>query len=134
MTTHDIDPDRSTSSAVLRPALGAPILDVVVCGEVVLDDEAVAELDQGAPRPLVEGELAGTLRVALDGQPPVGVDLATALIEGVAELSRGPAGELVLRGRRAAPANEFGILGPPLLNPTVVLSWRLVLDEDPGRG
>jgi hypothetical protein len=124
VTRYRIDPARSSITATVRPPMGRPTVPASVTGEVALDADGGAH---PSPRPLAAGDLHGHLEVSLDGQPPVSIDLARAAADAAAELSHGPDGEVVLRGQRSAPAGAFGILGPPLLNPTVVLSWRLVL-------
>jgi len=107
-----IDSDRSSVTAVTRPRLtngpGASVHSVA--GTVDLDGEVVVQ---------------GALTVTLDGDggPTAVIDLSST----PAELSTGPEGETVLVGRVDRPAGAFGLAGPPLLNPTLQLRWRLVL-------
>ena len=64
------------------------------------------------------------------GSPPVSadIDLDGTAAELAPDLEPGvPDGTLVLRGRTTRPAGAFGLAGPPLLNPTIQISWRLVL-------
>jgi len=136
MAGYAVDPDRSTITAVVRPRMGPPTLPARVTGTVDLDEAALRAAEgtgdrAGEPagrRAIEASELSGSIEVSLDGQPPVAVDLAAAAADGPADLCRDEQGQLVLRGRRSAPAGAFGILGPPLINPTVVLTWSLVLD------
>jgi hypothetical protein len=120
MATYVVDSVRSEVSAVTRPMLGdrsGPwILDVSGTVEVV-DDQPSGTIalsftgDQVTdPTTAAQIDLAGT-----------GPELAPDLEPGV------PEGALVLRGRTSRPAGTFGLAGPPLLNPTVQLRWRLVL-------
>lgn len=107
-----VDLDRSTVTAVARPALdGRPGPTVgAVTGTVDVADD---------------GSVSGAITIALEGDQP-----ATAVIPlagSGAELSTGPDGELVLHGRTSRPAGAFGLAGPPLLNPTLLLRWRLAL-------
>jgi hypothetical protein len=116
MTRYVVDPDRSTVSAVARPSLGdGPGATVVaVSGTVdVADDRA-----------------SGSITVTLAGDPPptADIDLAGTRAELSADLDpSSPDGSLVLQGRTSRAAGAFGFAGPPLLNPTVLLRWRLVL-------
>ena len=112
MASFTIDSDRSSVTAVARPRLtdgpGASVHSVA--GTVELDGDAV---------------VGGSLTVTLDGGggPTASIDLSSI----PAEVSTGPDGETVLVGRADRPAGAFGLGGPPLLNPTVQLRWRLVL-------
>ena len=117
-------------TAVVRPRMGLPPLPATVEGHVDLDADRHRRDRGGAGRVVEPGELVGVVRLSLDGQPPTEIDLALAAADTSAELSRGGDDELVLRGQRSAPADAFGILGPPLVNPTLLLSWRLVLTPD----
>ena len=131
MVRFHIDPERSSVTAAVRPQMGLPNLPATIGGELGLDVAAVDEVEAGTARAIERGELAGVVQISLDGQPPASIDLALAAADSSAELSRGPDGELVLRGQRSSPADAFGIVGPPLVNPTLLLSWRLVLSPDP---
>jgi hypothetical protein len=122
-----VDPERSSVTAVVRPQMGLPALPATVDGHVDLDPTAIGAAEGGPGRAVEPGELVGVVQISLDGQPPTEIDLALAAADTSAELSRGGDDELVLRGQRSAPADAFGILGPPLVNPTLLLSWRLVL-------
>ena len=128
MGRYRIDGSRSTITVEVRPPMGLPRVPAHVAGEVEVADEAVKALGHTSPRPLTSSEVAGSLQVIPDGQTAVPIDLATAADDARAELSRGSDEELVLRGRRSSPADAFGIIGPPLVNPTLLHSWRLVLD------
>ena len=140
MTGYVVDPARSSIVAVVRPRMGPATLPATVTGLVELVDGLFdGSLDQSAdelgaaPRTdgahrIEPGQLAGTIEVSLDGQPPVAIDLALAATDTRAELTRNHDDELVLVGQRTAPAGAFGIVGPPLINPSIVLTWRLVLD------
>src|SRR3954447_6249946 len=116
MTRYVVDPDRSMVNAVARPSLGdgpgATVLSVAGTVDVVAD------------RP------SGSITVTLAGDPPVTteIDLAGTRAELSTDLDpSGPGDTLVLRGRTSRAAGAFGMAGPPLLNPTILLSWRLVL-------
>jgi hypothetical protein len=91
-------------------------------------------------RPDVDGH--GPLTATIDGQVEVGDVPHGALQVSVAETGREVVldvsdtnaevegegdGERVLRGSATRPAGAFGLIGPPLLNPTVVLRWRATL-------
>ena len=121
VTRYLVDPRRSSIVARVRPPMGPPTVPATVTGELDLAAGA-------APGPIGSDQLDGHIQVSLDGQPSVPIDLAQAAADTGAELSQGPDGEVVLRGQRSSPAGAFGIVGPPLLNPTILLSWRLVLD------
>jgi len=116
MARYVVDPDRSTVSAVTRPTLGdgpGPAV-VAVAGTV----EVVGD------RP------SGSITVTLAGDPPAmaEIDLAGTRAELSADLDpSSPDDALVLQGRTSRAAGAFGLAGPPLLNPTVLLRWRLVL-------
>jgi len=104
-----VDPERSEVSAVLRPRLdGTGPLAAVVSGTVDVPS------------------LTGSLQLAVGGRT-VDLDVAGT----VPELDTGRDGEVLLRGSAERPAGAFGLTGPPLLNPTVLLRWRAVLV--PGR-
>jgi hypothetical protein len=108
-----VDPDRSEISAVVRPRLDpSPALAASLSGSV--------ELPSTAPGPVAA---TGTLRVTIADTRPVELDVVGT----APELDTGPDGELLLRGSATRPAGAFGLGGPPLLNPTVVLRWRAVL-------
>jgi hypothetical protein len=128
VTTYRIDGARSSVTAAVRPPMGLPTVEASAEGLVEVIPSAIDDLAATAPRTVGPGELAGSLQLSLDHQPSVAIDLALAAADTTAELSLGPDGELVLRGQRSAPAEAFGIVGPPLVNPTLLISWRLVLD------
>jgi hypothetical protein len=111
VTEYRVVPEESSVSAVLRPVLdGRAVLTATIDGRIELDDPS------SAPR--------GTVRIRLDGTTDeLVLDVSTT----VPEVDRGPAGEVLLRGSTTRPAGTFGLAGPPLLNPTVVLRWRAVL-------
>jgi len=108
-----LDPERSTVSAVLRPQLDTDsAITATIRGEISVvdgDDPALA---------------TGTVRIALAAADH---EVPFDLPDTHPEIDRGPDGELVLRGSASRPAGSFGITGPPLLNPTLVLRWRAVL-------
>jgi len=116
MTRYVVDPDRSSVSAVARPSLGpGPGATVVAVSGTV---------DVVADRP------SGSITVTLAGDPPARaeIDLADTRAELTADLDpSSPDDALVLRGRTSRAAGAFGLAGPPLLNPTIQISWRLVL-------
>jgi hypothetical protein len=129
-TRYVIEPDGSVVTAVVRPRLDdvGPI-EVTVTGEVEL-----AGGDIGGD-PVHPGEITGRVRItpARPGATTVEIDLSTTRPE-LAPHREDPAGvdgdgedTVVLLGSATRPATEFGILGSPLLNPTIVLSWRLRL-------
>jgi hypothetical protein len=128
MDRYRIDEARSTISAVVRPPMGLPAIAASVGGHLEIDPRAVPTGEHPPARAVEPGQLTGALSICLDDQPAVAVDPAQAAVDGGAELSRGRDGELVLRGQRSSPADAFGVVGPPLINPTLLLSWRLVLD------
>ncbi len=127
VTRYGVDEARSSITAAVRPPMGPPTIPATVTGQASLELAGDPDAD-GRPHRLSAGEVAGSIEISLDGQPPVAVDLALAAADAAAELSHGPDDEVVLWGQRSAPAGAFGIVGPPLLNPTIVLSWRLVLN------
>jgi hypothetical protein len=113
VAAYRVDPDRSSVTAVLRPTADRP-LAATIRGTVEVDDRAPSTLD-------------GTVHLALTDPPgEVALDVSSTR----PELDRGPDGELLLRGSATRPAGAFGLTGPPLLNPTVVLRWRAVLVLD----
>lgn len=107
-----VDPDRSTVTAVARPALegrnGTTVAEVT--GIVDVGDD---------------GSTSGSITVTLAGDPPARAEIPLAGTG--SELATGHDGDLVLHGRTSRPAGAFGRAGPPLLNPTLLLRWRLVL-------
>jgi len=109
-----VDPERSDITASVRPDMGLGPLPVRMTGEVDLDDDDRA---------------AGHLAVIIgdDGGAMATVDLTEATVR----VERDD-GVVVLHGTATRPANTFGLGGPPLLNPIVVLRWRarLVAHED----
>ena len=116
MATYVVDPERSSLTATTRPMLDRRSVPVATGVTGVVD--------------VVDGVPTGTITVTLEGKSPtvaeidlVGTspELTTDLEPGVIE------GALVLRGRASRPAGAFGVTGPPLINPTIQLSWRLVL-------
>ena len=111
MARYQIDSDRSTVSAVARPALGhdpGPSVASVAGTVEVVDDHAT-----------------GSIIITLEGHPApcAEIDLGNTR----AEVATDADGGLVLRGRTSCPAGVFGLTGPPMLNPTVLLRWILVL-------
>lgn len=116
MTRYVVDPDRSTVSAVARPSLGdGP-------GATVVAVSGTVEVVAGLP--------SGSITVTLAGNPPVTaeIDLSDTRADVSADLDpSSPDDALVLRGRTSRAAGAFGLAGPPLLNPTILISWRLVL-------
>ena len=120
MATYFVDPARSEVTAVTRPMLGdrsGPwTLDVTGTVEVV-DDQPSGKIALSFTGDEVRDQRAAT-EIDLAGTGP---ELGPDLEPGV------PEGALVLRGRTSRPAGLFGLAGPPLINPTVQLRWRLVL-------
>ena len=110
MAAYRVDAERSTVTAVLRPEAHGS-LEATIHGTVDLE----------APP---SSRVWGTVRVALADPPG---EVAVEVSSTHPELDRGPDGELLLRGSTTRPAGVFGLTGPPLLNPTVVLRWRAVL-------
>jgi hypothetical protein len=106
-----VDPVRSTVSAITRPALGGGPGPAVasVTGRV----DVVGNEPAGSITVTLEGPPAATARIDLEDTTP--------------EVTPGADGTLVLQGGTSRPAGAFGLIGPPLLNPTVLLRWRLVL-------
>ena len=105
-----------------RPALGGGALAATIAGSVDLGEPTDGV---GSPAP------SGTVRLGVttvEGQAPVVLEVDLGATG--PELDRGRDGELVLRGSITRPAIELGQLGPPLLNPTIVLRWRAVLVPD----
>jgi hypothetical protein len=114
MADYEIDPERSTATAVRRPPIETEgSIPARVSGEVSFDDED----------PTIGP--SGTIEVTIADRAsrPVAIDLAKAAWD----LGTDERGAVVLHGRATRPAGAFGLGGPPLLNPTVQLSWRLVL-------
>jgi hypothetical protein len=110
-----VDPARSSVTAVMRPALGgAGARRASATGEVYLTDQGIS---------------TGSITVTLDAEEPPDSTRAAVIALDPAnnELSEGPDGEPVVQGRTSRPAGAFGLVGPPLLNPTVQLRWHLVL-------
>ncbi|MGZ4684096.1 MAG: hypothetical protein ACXWBN_17380 [Acidimicrobiales bacterium] len=116
MTRYVVDPELSSVTTTARPAVGGPGTPVAlsVTGTVdILDDVP-----------------SGTITVTFDGETPsvAEFDLAGTRTESAPGHEQGPSdGAFVLRGRTSRPAGAFGLTGPPLLNPTILISWRLVL-------
>ena len=127
MGTYLVDPDRSVVTAVVRPRLDdvGPI-EVSVAGEVEL--AGGGEGDEAHP-----AEITGRVRItpARPGAAVVEIDLSTTRPEIAPRrddhVDPDRDGDEVLLGAATRPASQFGILGSPLLNPTIVLSWRLHL-------
>lgn len=114
MAGYAIDPERSTATAVRRPQLDdAGAMTGTVRGEV--------ELDGDDPTVAPTGQIEITL--ADPGARPVIIDVADTAWD----LLHDERGEPVLYGRATRPTGAVGLAGPPLLNPVVQLSWRLVL-------
>jgi hypothetical protein len=107
-----IDADASRVSVVARPRLsdGPGAVVRAIDGAVELADGSVAH---------------GALTITLEGDPPPSATLDLGALP--AMVTSGPGGETVLEGRTDRPAGAFGLAGPPLLNPTLQLRWRLVL-------
>ena len=112
---YTIDPERSSLTVVARPRL---------------TDGPGATVRSVAGTARIEGDtiVAGSLDITLDGEPAptARIDLAAT----ATTVGTGPDGEPVLVGRADRPAGAFGLSGPPLLNPTLQLHWRLVLRPD----
>lgn len=114
MTDYRIVPEASTVTAVLRPALdGRGRLHATISGDLAIVD--------AGDRPVIHG----TVRLEL-AEPVARLELDVTATG--PELDRGRDGELLLRGSATRPAATVGLTGPPLLNPTVVLRWRAVLE------
>jgi hypothetical protein len=116
MTRYLVDPVRSSMTATTRPMLDRTAIPVVTTVAGTVD--------------VVDDVPSGTITVTVAGEPPTvtEIDLAGTRPELAADLEPGVVdGALVLRGRTTRPAGAFGLTGPPLLNPTIQLSWRLVL-------
>jgi hypothetical protein len=110
VTRYRIDPERSSVSAVARPALdGHGPLEATITGRVDIDDER--RIDGEVDIRLVDGRSELVLDV-VNTSPEVDVDRD---------------GTTLLRGSASRPVGAFGLTGSPLLNPTVVLRWRAVL-------
>jgi hypothetical protein len=116
MARYLVDPERSSTTATTRPMLDRRTVPVVtsVAGTITVIDDVpsgtIAVTIAGEPPTVVEIDVA-------DSRPELSVDLEPGVVDGT----------LVLRGRTSRPAGAFGLTGPPLLNPTIQLSWRLVL-------
>ena len=130
MTRYVVDPAGSHVSAVLRPAGATRPRATVVDGEVSLGlgAEIDPEIDLGGGH-----EPRGTLTVQVEldpdgaGTPPVTV---TVEVGGArAAVDTGIDGTPVLHGSATLPAGAVGLNGPPLINPSLVLRWRLALRE-----
>ena len=119
MTAFTVDPEHSTVTVLARPQLvaGPGPLPASVTGEVEIADS---------------GTVTGSLVVTLDdddGSSHEGADRqATIDLDGTTlELGSAPDGRRLLQGRADRAATAFGLTGSPLLNPTLQLRWRLVL-------
>ena len=119
MTAFTVDPEHSTVTVLARPRLvaGPGPLPASVTGEVEIADSGT-----------VTGSLVVTLDDA-DGSSHDGADRqATIDLDGTTlELGSAPDGRRLLQGRADRAATAFGLTGSPLLNPTLQLRWRLVL-------
>lgn len=117
-TRFRIDPVRSTVTAVVRPMLdGRGPLEATIAGVV-----EVSEPDGDHPSPVV-----GEIHIRLvDGS----TELALRAADTSPEVEVDHDGLTILRGSADRPAGVVGLTGPPLLNPTVVLRWRAVLEPD----
>jgi len=73
--------------------------------------------------------VTGSILVTLAGEPDV--TTVVPVVAARADLVDGPDGRQVLRGGCSMPAGAFARHGPPLINPTLLLRWRLVLDHPP---
>jgi len=119
VTAFTVDPEHSTVTVLARPRLvaGPGPLPASVTGEVEIADS---------------GTVTGSLVVTLDdddGSSHDGADRqATIDLDGTTlELGSTPDGRRLLQGRADRAATAFGLTGSPLLNPTLQLRWRLVL-------
>jgi hypothetical protein len=106
-----IDPDRSEISAVLRPQVDSSPNPRPATIAGVLDVSAT-------------GDLSGHVIVTVGESDAVELDVAATRPELEVEHD---GQHRLLRGSATRPAGAFGVTGPPLLNPTVVLRWRAVL-------
>ncbi len=116
MARYVVDPVRSSMTATTRPMLDRRSVPVVTAVTGTID--------------VVDDVPSGTITVTLGSEPPTvaEIDLAGTGPELAPDLEPGMVdGGLVLRGRASRSAGAFGMTGPPLLNPTIQLSWRLVL-------
>ncbi len=118
MTRYRIDPDRSTVTAVARPMLdGHGALEATIAGRL---DVVEADGDDGS-------RIVGQVRIRLASGS---AELALDVDDTSPEVEVDHDGLSVLRGSANRPAGAFGLTGPPLLNPTIVLRWRAVLVPD----
>jgi hypothetical protein len=114
VTSYRIDPERSTVTAVTRPMLdGHGPLEARIAGRIAI----------GHGGALINGDIRVRL---VDGPSEVAIDVAHTS----PEVDVDQDGVLILRGSATSPAGAFGLTGPPLLNPTVVLRWRAALVPD----
>jgi hypothetical protein len=116
VTSYVVDPERSTVSVVPRPRLdGADPLSATISGRV--------ELATSEPGPATGAVGSVVIDVAGVPRPQLQIDLAAS----APELTRDHDDQLVLDGSAIVPAGDLGLRGSPLLNPTILLRWRLVL-------
>lgn len=113
VTRYLVDPARSTVSAVVRPVLGDDT------GPPVTAVSGTIDVDGDRP--------SGTITVTFDGRGSNRTALDLDLEDTQAELTTDTDGMLVLHGRTSRPAGVLGLTGPPMLNLTVLMRWRLVL-------
>ncbi len=120
VASYVVDPERSTVSAVPRPRIdGTGALAATISGRV--------ELASSEPGPATGAIGAVVIDVAGVPRPQLRIDVGAT----GPELTRDHDDELVLDGSAIVPAGDFGLRGSPLLNPTVLLRWRLVLVPAP---
>ena len=113
MSRYRVDFARSDISVTARPQLEPEARPKIVdvSGEIEL-----AGLD---------AIVTGSVRVTLDGDPRV---TASIPIDGApAEIDDEAVDERVLRGGTSVPAGLFARGGVPLVNPTLLFRWRMVL-------
>ncbi len=116
MASYVVDPERSTVSVVPRPHIdGAGPLSATISGRV--------ELTSSEPGPASNAVGSVVIDVARVPRPQLRIDLAAS----GPELTRDHDDQLVLDGSAVLPAGDLGLRGSPLLNPTILLRWRLVL-------
>jgi hypothetical protein len=117
VASYVVDPERSTVSAMPRPRLdGTGSLSARISGQV--------ELPSTEPGPASDAAGSVVIEVAGAPRPQVRIDLAAS----GPEVGRDHEDRLVLDGSAIVPAGDFGLRGSPLLNPTILLRWRLVLE------
>jgi hypothetical protein len=106
-----VDPEPSSVSAVARPVLGEGMVPdiIAVDGEVEITGDRAS----------------GSITITFDGHPSIRTELD--LDHTRAEVSTDADGAMVLHGRASLPAGVLGLTGPPMLNLTVLLRWRLLL-------